>query len=45
MSKILEVVGSLLTFTTYTLTSSLRGRFWGMPREILGSVDVASDSG
>ena len=36
----------MLTFTTYTLTRSLMGRFYGIPREIWGSEkDTASDSG
>lgn len=36
----------MLTFTTYTLTRSLMGRFYGIPWEIWGSEkDTASDSG
>ena len=36
----------MLTFTTYILTRSLMGRFYGIPWEIWGSEkDTVSDSG
>lgn len=38
--------GVHLTFTTYTLTRSLMGQFYGIPWEIWGSEkDTVSDSG